>query len=258
MPNIYKASFVTIADSAVPIDTGEAPEEPKPNTPVTMNTTISGNDYQKPHERVKSKEDVLEDARDEAELIILKARNEAQLITDNAEKEINRLRTETEENARSKGYEEGYGKGESEAEALKHEGEEMLRDARAKRDEMLSDMEPQIVSLIIRILKKLLGDYIQLNPQIILNLIREGLSGTVGSEGVKLRVSPDDYDFAMGHFDKIAEYAGAKSVEVIKDAALKPMDCVIETAYGIIDSSLDQQFESLKADLLYTLNSAEA
>jgi len=259
LPNIYKASSITLAEEAVPIDIGDGFEmrETIAKTHVKQNSTIK-NENRSLNEHWKSKEDFLDEARDEAEIIILKARNEAQMIIDNAEREVERERAETLENARSQGYGDGYNKGAAEAEALKREAEEAMRDTRAEYEEMLNNLEPQAVELIIKILNKLLGGSVRFNPQVILNLIREGLYGVVGSDGVKLRVSTDDYDYVYGHLDEITEYAGANSVELIKDAALKPMDCVIETSYGNIDSSLDQQFESLKADLLYTLSSEEA
>ena len=259
MPNIYKASYVTLADSAVQIDIGEAPETAKtwPTGPAAQNTAVKNDEF-KPPERGKSKDDILEDACDEAEIIILKARNEAKFITDNAKREANEQRAEIEEKARGKGFSEGFNKGSSEAEALKHEASEILRDAHIKRDGIIREIEPQAVELIIKIIEKLVGNAVKINPRIILNLIREGFSGLVGSEGVKVRVSPEDYNYVREHFDEITEFAGSKEVELIKDAALVSMDCVIETALGNIDSSLEQQLGSLKADLLYTLNNAEA
>ena len=132
MPSIYKAACVTLKDGAVPIDIGDAVEISGTDikTPVTMNSAIRN---VKASEYGKSKEDFLDEARDEAELIVLKARNEAQLITDNAGKEMDLLRAETLENTRKQGYTEGFDKGASEAEALKQEAESILRDARAER-----------------------------------------------------------------------------------------------------------------------------
>jgi len=259
LPNIYKASSVTLTDNAVPIELGELLEMSgaAPKIPVTLNSTIK-NEHGRVPGKGKNPESFIEEARDEAELIILKARGEAQLITENAKSEMERLRVETEKNAHDQGYQEGFQKGASESETLKREAEEIVRGAQTVRDEMLRDVEPDVIELIVKILHKLLGVSVRFNPQIILKLIREGLAGVVGSEGVKLRVSPDDYGYVKEHFDKIMEYAGSNNMDLIKDAACKPMDCVIETAYGNIDSSLDQQFESLRADLLYILNNAEA
>jgi flagellar assembly protein FliH len=243
----------------VPIGIGEAagPAIIETKGPVTLNSTIKGlpsREYARP----KTKDEFLDEARDEAEMIILKARNEAQIIIGNSEKEMDGIRERAEAEARAAGYKEGFERGSSEAEALRLEAERTLKEARVERDRLLSDMEPRTVNLIIKILEKLLGGAVKINPGIILHLIREGLSGAAGTEGVKIRVSPGDYEFAQTHFDAVAESAGSRDVELVKDAALKPMDCVIETAYGSIDSSLDQGFEALKADLLYTLNDAEA
>ena len=242
MPNIYKASFVTLEDNVVSIDSGETSE---PGTAASDNTNPAVNS-----DRYVNKESIIKEARDEAEQILQKARGEALLITDNAKWEIDKLRIKTEEDARSQGHAEGLNKGMMEAEAVIRDAEKELQEAQTKRDEILKSAEPQIVELISKILEKLVGDIHKTNPEIILHLVREGLSESAGSDNVKLRLSPDDYDYVQEHFDEISKEAGSKKIELVKDAALKPMDCVIETAYGNVDSSLDQQFESLKADLL--------
>ena len=241
MANIYKASSVTMAEDAVPIEIGETPEPPE--TGHKSSAIIS-----------RGKNDLLEEAEKKAEIIILKARNEAQLIKDNTETEIKKLRAETEEGARKQGYDEGFKKGAQEAEKLKGEARETLRDMQDKREDTLRGIEPQAVELISKILGKLVGGAVKINPQIILYLIREGLSESTGTEGTKIRISPDDFNYVQEHFNEITMYSGSQDIELIKDAGLKPMDCIIETAYGNIDSSLNQQLESLQADLLYIFN----
>jgi flagellar assembly protein FliH len=246
-----------LENNAVPIYVDESPDPAKIEGKNSI-TPSPANKSEWAKEPGKNREDVLNEARGEAEIIILKARNEARIISDNARKEIDGLRGEAEEEARGKGYGDGFNKGASEAEALKREAEQTLREARAERDELLSGMEPRAVGLIIKIMEKLLGAAVKINPQIILHLIREGLSCATGSESVRIRVSPDDYTVVQDHFNEIMEFAGSSDAQLVKDASLNPMDCIIETSYGNIDSGLDQQFESLKADLLYTLNGAEA
>jgi len=249
LPSVYKASSVMLADNAVTIDIGDVSgvEFISSDSP----GSALADDY-------GAEVDYAKNARDEAEAILNDARAEARRITDNAARETEKLRAEALENARGQGYNEGFNKGVSDWDAVKRDAEQLLFETYAEREEIMKNMEPRMVNLISKILEKLLGNYVKINPQIILKLIHEGLSAVVGSEGVKLRVSPDDYSLVSGRFDEIKEFAGSNSVELVKDASLKPMDCVIETAYGNIDSSLDQQFESLKADLYYTLNNAEA
>jgi len=253
LPSIYKASSVTVADNAVAIEIRDTANAGKPVSGLTPERDV----YLKDVVYRKNKGYYSAEARGEADYIIRNAHSKARLITETAEKETDRLRTEVLESARAQGYDEGFNKGVSDWDKMKREAEQLLFETYAEREAIIKGMEPQMINLVIKILNKLLGD-IRINPQIILKLIHEGLSITVGSDGVKLRVSPHDYDYARGHMDNIREYAGSNSVELISDASLKPMDCVIDTAYGSIDSSLDQQFESLKADLLYTLNGAGA
>jgi len=239
-----------LKDDAVAIDTGSEYY----HAPPVQTDGI----YREADPNRNNGEDLLRTARAESERIIEQARGEAQSIAFAAEREMENLKNAALEDARSRGYDEGFNKGVSDWDSIKREAEQILFDTYAEREEIIKGMEPKMVGLIIKILEKLLGEYARINPQIILKLIREGLSVVVGSEGVKLRVSTQAYDLARENMDKITEYAGSNNVELIKDASLKSMDCVIETQYGNIDSSLGQQFETLKADLLHTLSGAEA
>ena len=251
MPNIYKASNVTLAGDAVQIDAGGAAYGAYNGLAASGADTADsppGNT-----QGIEIEVDLTKVARAQAKAILERARNEAAAISEDAERETERLRAEALERARGQGYDEGFAKGLGDGEAMKREAERIFDEIYKEREAIVRGMEPKMVGLIIKILDKLIGEAARVNPQIIQKLIREGLSAVVGSEGAKLRVSPEDYDTVRGHWGAVTEYAGSNAVELVKDASLNRMDCVIETQYGNIDSSLEQQFEALKADLLYTL-----
>jgi flagellar assembly protein FliH len=138
---------------------------------------------------------------------------------------------------------------------IREEAQQTLNDAIAERAAMQEALEPEIIEMIIGITEKLLGNIVEVNPAIIVNLVKQGFAAAAISGDVKVNVSAEDYDaVSKSKNELLALTDGASKVTVVKDLSLSPMDCVIETEFGNIDCSLGQQFESLKANLTYILN----
>lgn len=200
-------------------------------------------------------EDILQRAHIEAEMIRNKASLDAQTIIDDAKEHADEVAQEIYESNRTKGYEEGFANGQAEADKLIHQAKQILDDATREREAMLNTAEPELIELVTKIVKKLLFIEADINPQIILNLIKRGIAGATLTGNVIVHVSPDDYDTVMQNKDIIlADMDTMSKLEIVNDLSLNKSDCVIETTYGNIDSSLEQQFNLLKKDLLYILD----
>ncbi|MDR2938898.1 MAG: hypothetical protein LBV08_01115 [Clostridiales bacterium] len=197
---------------------------------------------------------ILERARKEAEKIINKANIDAEVIINHAQAEAGRLAEEVRGKAQKEGHGQGYKEGLDSAERLKQEAGQIKEEWLQKRENIYHDLEPEILGLIISITEKLLGNALEFNPDIILNLIRQGLNETTLSGDIIIRVSPEKYDLVLKNKEKILYMAeGSCNFEIIRDLGLHGSDCIIETAFGNIDCSLDEQFKLLKESLLLIL-----
>jgi len=120
----------------------------------------------------------------------------------------------------------------------------------SQREEAIKSLEPELVDLIIRICRKLVSDSLHTNPQVILHLIRQGLAQSNFTGDVTLRVSKEDYDNVISNKEALMESVeGGAELLILKDFGLGLGDCVIETPFGVIDSSLDMQFEEIRESL---------
>lgn len=204
-----------------------------------------------------------EEAVEISEQIIEEAKKNAQIIKDNAiaevESEISGMKAaaeseieELKESAYSEAYEEGRQKAEEEAERIIREAEQIKKQALIDKEEIINSAEPKIVELVSDIVKKLIGDALKLKPELIMFLIKQGLSQTSIMGEITVHVSEFDYDTVISDKNELLSMteAGAK-IEVIKDLSLNPSDCIIETQFGNIDCSLNQQYEALKENLNY-------
>ena len=206
-------------------------------------------------------------AKNKAKEIVQNAELQAEKIINDALAKAQQHQTDAREKAaldsaklfaesREKGHKDGMDAAKQEGEAIKNEARQVLEEATAERARLLDNLEPEVVDLIIEITEKLLGKIPELNPALIINLIKQGFAGTNISGSVTVYVSADDYDAVIENKeDLLALTDGSVKLEITKDLSLSPMDCVIETPFGDIDCSLGQQFEALSSNLNLILNS---
>jgi flagellar assembly protein FliH len=201
----------------------------------------------------------LEKVREEAEYIIFSAKSEAQIIIENARQKMDEVRKNAAKEAYDKAYEKYAAEAQNTARAVTEKAEALMASAEREHDTATSEVEAQAVDLIIKIVDKLLRNSVKIKPDIILVLVREALRNTsenLSGLDVKLRVSPDDYNLVLQNMDELTygEKTSDGRIELVMDDSLASMDCVIETPFGSVESSLQGQYESIKTDLTYLLH----
>ena len=253
---VLKVGTVSVdPDNKVVIDIGQQSES-EPDLSVSDASSDKIRDSKDKAEKIEAKaKGILQQANQQAEQIIADARVSAAAeqasIVEMAEGEASRIKIEAKEQA----YQEGIEIATREGNAIRAEAQKVLESAEAERKQMQENLEPELVQLVVDIVDKLLGNVVQLNPAVIINLIKQGLSSATITGDVIVYVSSQDFDKAIEKKDEILALTdGSVKLDIVKDLSLSPMDCVIETPFGNIDASLGQQYEALKENLVYILN----
>jgi flagellar assembly protein FliH len=190
-----------------------------------------------------------------ANKIIKQAQREAESIIRTATKKAEAEAEAIADQAYEQGYQEGMDLAAAEGDAIKAQAQKVVLDAYEERKALLNKLEPEIVDLIIKLTGKLLNDSIELNPKLVVALIKQGLSGSNLTGEVCVHVSGADYDAVIECKDELLALTDSSTrLEIMKDPSLKPMDCIIETPYGDVDCSLNQGYGALVQNLTYILN----
>ncbi|MCL2387518.1 MAG: FliH/SctL family protein [Defluviitaleaceae bacterium] len=246
---IYKPHMVSLdTENKIIIDSGSSSNID--DEPSDTNDPASAE-----KEARKAAKRIIRHAEQQAEEIVSQARitavSEQESIRKGAEKEATRVLTE----AKDMGYKKGMDAASRDGEAIKAEAQQLLDDAKSECKKMQENLEPEVVNMIISITEKLLGNIAEVNPAVIVNLVKQGFAATAISGSVTVYVSADDYDQVVENKDELLALTdGSVKLEITKDLSLAPLDCVIETPFGDVDCSLGHQFESIRANLTYILN----
>lgn len=186
---------------------------------------------------------IFEDARNAAEKIIEEARAQALIL---------------KEEAKQNGMEEGYRKGFEEAKAQLNAQEEELQNRydsirqqlEEDYEQQLREAEPKLVDVICRLLHRITGVMVAEHQEVLVHIIDNAMKDIESSGKISIKVSEEDYADVYSHFDWIRQLVNSNvEVELISDAKLEKLECLIETENGIINCGLNEQLDHLITSL---------
>ncbi len=180
--------------------------------------------------------EVLKMAKQEAELLIKEAKEVAE---------------EIKENARELGYKEGFNQGEEDylsyleeqRQAMQKKGEDLEQEYQSK----IHESEYKIASIIGKLVVQLVGS--RDDDNIILFLVRLALAENTVKGKVTINVSDEDFPKLRNYFDENDYIGDDVHVEIKKSDRLSKNDCILETDFGVVDSSLSVRVDSFLKEI---------
>ena len=186
-------------------------------------------------------EEVLAEARKQAECILEEARR-------NAENEAERLHQEANLKGREEGLNEAKETLDIQLRALEEEKEELHR----QYDELMLEAESKLIDILSEVYEKLIGVSFQGDKEVLLYVISNALKGIDGSHSFTVRVAPEEYETVRQKQAILENCIQGKDsyLEILSDNQLQPGGCSIETEKGIYDCSIDTQLNEIKKRLV--------
>lgn len=173
----------------------------------------------------------------DAQAILDAARAEAKKIVDNAQAEFDRQS--------AAGYEEGMTAGRMEI-------AERMIDSVAKTVNYVSGLEKSVVDLVMKALRKILGDMPDRDR--VAQVVKSALAVARTQRTVTVRVHPEDADHVRSQIAVITKpYPGVQFLEVTPDVRLVRVACILESEVGVVDASLEVQLQAIENSLKRTL-----
>ncbi|QXM06150.1 FliH/SctL family protein [Crassaminicella indica] len=247
MPRIYKSSYVQVGDIKEICIENISKDDLVINTQKDCEQEIEEEKVQEVdfeaiyNQKMQEIEALVKEKLAEAE-------NQAQRIISDAYEDAKTIY----ENAKKDGFEagkcEGYEVGKAESDKLIKEALDIKNEVLMTKKSLVSQLEKESIELIINIVEKILNMKIEDSYETIIGLVKAALSKCAYTESLVLRVSPDDYDYAISAKDKILVLAeNIDDIKIKQDPSLKKGSCILDTVSGSIDSSIKTQFDQIKS-----------
>lgn len=182
---------------------------------------------------------LLAQANDNAKKIIDQANEKSTKILAEAQEKRTEIFEEAKKyyaNEAKRGYDDGYATGKSEM-------AQQLVEIAAKNSENINQLESSIVGLVLKALKRILGEVSK--ETLIVDLVRQALKLVKNQQEAILKVSPADAQAVRDHMEQIMADGIVDYLEVTADSRLKPGTCILETDIGVVDASLDVQLQAI-------------
>ncbi|MBQ0163281.1 MAG: flagellar assembly protein FliH [Treponema sp.] len=190
-------------------------------------------------------------AENEAAQIKKEAEAEAQKIIQEAQAERDRIIADSQKQGYDKGYEDGYQDGNKEAERLVERMHNVLDAVMARREEILSETEYQIVELVVLMARKVVKIISENQKNVIMNNVLQALKKVKGRGDVTIRVNLADVKLTTEHInDFIQRVEAVKGITVMEDTTVEKGGCIVETDFGAIDARISSQLTELEQKIM--------
>ncbi|RMG40491.1 MAG: hypothetical protein D6719_10830 [Candidatus Dadabacteria bacterium] len=184
-------------------------------------------------------------------------KTEEERAKEQEEKEKISLEEEELEKIKQEAYEAGHAaaiaeleeQAKSDREAQAERIATFLQDLKTQIEEGRKEVEKLALEFSLNVAKKIIDTAVEINPEYIVQIIREAIS-QAGSAAIKrILVSPEDLEFIelVGLKERLPEYEGDWNFEA--DSSIHS-GCVVETTAGQIDYQLDQAWERIKEEVV--------
>ena len=194
---------------------------------------------------------VKNEAEQNAQEIIRKAQEEAARIIEEAKVEQDSLKKSGYSEGLNKGREEGFAAGQGEVERLIERTHKILEGVMARREEILSETEQQIVELVILMTRKVVKIISENQKSVVMANILQALKKVKGRGDVTIRVNLADVKLTSEHTqDFIKQVENIQGITVLEDSSVEKGGCIVETDFGAIDARIQSQLSELESAIL--------
>lgn len=209
------------------------------------------------------KEQILMEAKLAAENILMEAQQKAQTIHQqllDEEEAWQQEKLELIEEAKKEGFQMGYldGKdqGYKEFKATISLGKEVVASAKKDYQKQIQSSEKVILQLGVKVAEQIIGNKLEENEETFLSMAKRALKEASEYKEVQLHIHPKHYGYILSQKEELLSIIPKETdIYIFPNDDLQNSSCIIESANGKIDASVDSQLEEIKTKLLEILES---
>jgi flagellar assembly protein FliH len=154
-------------------------------------------------------------------------------------------------------YEKGFAQGRKdglalEAKQMEQKGRELqaLLDSLAGlKEQIYRETEAEMVRLSLAIAKKIIRNEVKAGHHRMEELIACATKFLVDASHLKIRVSPDDMEEMQRIVPSLASGTRASRIQVVEDRIIERGGCLLETGFGSVNATLQDQLGVLEGEL---------
>ena len=193
---------------------------------------------------------MLEEAKTQAEGILAAAREGAEGIIRDAETKAEQIKSKALADGHDEGYNSGYSEGMEVGRAAEQRCAERESELEAYYARKIEELEPAFVDKLTDIYEHVFMLDLSDKKELIHYLITDAMRNIEGGKSFLVHVSKEDYEYVNEHREELMTgLPQSSTLEVIEDMTLAQSQCYIEADSGIFDCGLGTELKLLKKEL---------
>lgn len=109
------------------------------------------------------------------------------------------------------------------------------------------EMQKNMLPLVLKSVKKIVGDRLELDPANVVHIVMESIKATASSKFVKIFVHEQDLKYLEQEKESLKQiFKELESLEIVPRPDVTRGGCIIETERGVINATLENQFRALE------------
>ncbi len=199
---------------------------------------------------LQMQEEILSQAKEEAESILAEANKEAERLLEEAKEQGEAIKSHAKAQAEKAGFDQGMQQAAIKAQEMEDEISKKREAMQKEIDDQKANMEHDLVDVICQVVENVFLIEFGDKKDIILHMLDKALTGIEGSKEFLVRVGENNLEYLRAHKDELQQKVGLDiKLDIVLDPLLDDSQCMIETDGGLFDCSMDTQMKNLVADI---------
>ncbi len=201
---------------------------------------------EEPEDLGPAREEILQEAQEEAERIIADANAQAEEILNAAQLNADAMKNLARQDGEKAGYNEGTQRAAMELHDAQNNMQAEIERIENEYMQKQIDMEHEIVEMCIPVFERVFSAELSGKKDVIYHLLDHCIMKIERTGQMQIKVSDANAEFIKSKKEEIQGKIGQEvGLDIIADPLLNDSQCIIETDGGIFDCSIDTELDNL-------------
>ncbi len=161
-------------------------------------------------------------------------------------KRAEQIEHEAYEKGFAQGEKDGLESGQKRLEVVIRQINALLAQIESQKRTLFQRCEQDMVEFAFSVIKKILRRESRLTAGVIKDTLSAALTKTEENRRIILHVNPVDYKYLLAHPDQIPwVLTDRERIKILEDEAITPGGGLLETEWGVIDATIEGQFNQI-------------
>jgi flagellar assembly protein FliH len=168
---------------------------------------------------------------------------------ESAQERLARLEREAYEKGFEQGQKDGLSLGEKRVQETLSQMEALLRAMTGLKKQVYGEAEAELLRLSVEIARQIIRREITTDPSVVTRAIRAALEYLGDQNQVRVSVNPEDMKEVQRQLPDLAQLFRLERFELVEDRAVTRGGCTLETGFGRINGTIEDQLAMLREEL---------